>query len=54
MAKAKALSKDDVVTRLRAIKFMVAGMKDLLPNAAREHRRLTCETIDDLIEDVAR
>jgi len=54
MGKAKTLSRDDLVTRLRAIKLMVAGMKDLMPNAARDHRRLTCETIEDLIEDAAR
>lgn len=54
MTKAKPLTKDEILTRLVAIKLMVAGMKDLMPRAAGEHRRATCETIEDLIDDVAR
>lgn len=51
----KAKPKDDeIVRRLVTIKVMIAGMKDALPNTAKELRREACESIDDLIEEIRR
>lgn len=42
----------DISTRLRAVKLMVAGMKDAMPTLAAEMRREACESLDDIIADL--
>lgn len=42
----------EITTRLRAVKLMVAGMKDAMPSLAAEMRREACESIDDIIQDL--
>lgn len=44
----------EIAQRLLTIKMMIIGLKDAMPTSARELRREACESIDDLIEEVAR
>ena len=53
MSKSKPLPAADLVQRLLAIKMMAAGLKDAMPTMARELQRSICESVDDLVEDVA-
>lgn len=43
----------ELIRRLTAIKVMVSGTKGALPNMASELRREACESIDDLIGELA-
>jgi hypothetical protein len=43
----------DVVARLMAVKLIVRGTADAMPSLAREMRREACESIDDIIQDLA-
>jgi hypothetical protein len=43
----------DVVGRLMAVKLMVRGMGDAMPTLAAEMRREACESLDDIIHDLA-
>jgi hypothetical protein len=54
MAKPKAPTPAEITRRLLTIKLMIVGLKDAMPRLASELRREACESIDDLIEDVAR
>jgi hypothetical protein len=54
MTKTKKPDNADIITRLLAIKMMAVGLKDAMPTAARELRRSICESVDDLVEDMAR
>lgn len=43
----------DVVARLMAVKVMVRGLDGAMPSLAREMRREACESIEDIIKDLA-
>ena len=44
----------DQAQRLAAVKIMIKDMGDAMPSMARELRRNACETIDDIIEELAK
>lgn len=54
MAKPKRPTDADLVRRLIAVKMMVAGMKDAMPQARADLWREACESLDDMIEELAR
>lgn len=53
MARDKRPSDAELVRRLTAIKVMVAGTKGALPNMRDELRREACESLDDIIGELA-
>lgn len=54
MPRKAKITDDELVRRLVTIKVMIAGMKDALPKTAKELRRESCESLNELIEDIRR
>lgn len=53
MARKSKPTNPEIIHRLAAIKLMVVGMADALPQMAKELRREARESIDELIGDLA-
>jgi hypothetical protein len=43
----------DVVARLMAVRLLVRGLDGAMPSLAKDMRREACESIDDIIRDLA-
>lgn len=53
MTRKKRPADAEIVRRLIAVKMMVTGIKDAMPTTAAELRREACETLDDMIGELA-
>lgn len=53
MARQRKPDKSDIAARLLAVKMMVRGLSHAMPSLAAEMRREACESIDDIITDLA-
>jgi len=54
MGRSKKPTIEDAVARLMAVKMMVRGLSGVMPSLAAEMRREACETIEDVIDDLAK
>lgn len=54
MGRSRKPNTSDLVARLMAVKLIVRGMSGVMPSLADEMRREACESIEDIIEDLAK